>query len=56
MTFLNYKANPEVEQVPFFLGEKNSNFINKDRPNQPKLQKKAVVEHPPSTLENPKYC
>ena len=35
----------------FFLRKKLNNIIKKDRLNQPKIQKKVVVEHPPSTLK-----
>ena len=34
-----------------FLRKKLNNIIKKDQLNQPEIQKKAVVEHPPSTLK-----
>ena len=34
-----------------FLRKKLNNIIKKDRLNQPEIQKKVVVEHPPSTLK-----
>ena len=36
----------------FFLRKKLNNIIKKDWLNQPKIQKKVVVEYPPSTLKD----
>ena len=36
--------------IPFWR-KKLNNIIKKDRLNQPEIQKKVVVEHPPSTLK-----